>query len=538
MKARSRSLLVNTNPKARLHVICDDDPTDVGRQEGTPPAPPEKTITQLFDAFKSVVEYVKNHDGTFLELERGLIPRVAALGRLLIALYLATRQERLDLGPWLGRDGEKKTFRVKGTPIERTLKTFYGPVVYARTYLLRIRGRGGFHPLDAVLGLTCDGFSGLVMSMAARLSTRVSFEVTTLILKRLLGWSPSTESIERFVLGFGKQAGDYVNVAPSPEGDGEILIIEVDGKATPTATETELRKRRGKRRKEHPSTCTCQRHRGRERRKGTKSKRRKPGDKSKNGRSITLVAMYTLQKGPDGRLHGPINKRIWGTYAPRKAALQWTRAEATRRGFPPDTTKTVEVVVDGEKCLAAGLKTLFPNALYTLDIRHLEEKLWEVGRLLHPKEEARKTWVTEQKRQLYSGSAEKVIVELQRCFEQTSKHGPGTKQRREAVEKLIGYMEPRIDMLQYKDRIEQDLVIASGVIEGACRYVIGERMDCSGMRWIRERAEAMLRLRCLEINDQWDDFFEWTQKQWHQKLLKGDRVQLRTNKLIRLPQAA
>ena len=136
--------------------------------------------------------------------------------------------------------------------------------------------------------------------------------------------------------------------AQAPTDDGEVLIIEVDGKATPTATAAALHKRRGKRHPK-PHACGCARHRGQA--KGAcrgKKKRRQPGDKSNNGRSITLVVMYTLKRSEDGRLHGPINKRVWGSYASRKVMVAWARRQATKRGFPPDTDKRIHIVVDGE----------------------------------------------------------------------------------------------------------------------------------------------------------------------------------------------
>ena len=86
--------------------------------------------------------------------------------------------------------------------------------------------------------------------------------------------------------------------------------------------------------------------------------------KSKNGRRITLVVMYTLKPGDDGRLHGPINKRVWGSYAPRKVLLAWAREQATQRGFPPGTEKRIHIVVDGETCLYDGLSTFFPQATF------------------------------------------------------------------------------------------------------------------------------------------------------------------------------
>jgi hypothetical protein len=118
------------------------------------------------------------------------------------------------------------------------------------------------------------------------------------------------------VLGLGREAAAYVETAPAPQGDFDVLIIEIDGKATPTATIDTLEKRRGKRKTSNQNcSCGCQRHRGKcKRLERGKKKRRKKGDKSKNGRSITLVAMYTLKVGDDGKLHGPINKKIWGSY--------------------------------------------------------------------------------------------------------------------------------------------------------------------------------------------------------------------------------
>lgn len=80
---------------------------------------------------------------------------------------------------------------------------------------------------------------------------------------------------------------------------------------------------------------------------------------------------------------------------------------------------------------------------------------------------------------------------------------------RNAVAKAINYIHPRLDMMSYQTYIEEDLPIASGMVEGAVRYVIGERLDCSGVRWKPERAEALLHLRCIELNGDWDHFYSW-----------------------------
>ncbi len=61
--------------------------------------------------------------------------------------------------------------------------------------------------------------------------------------------------------------------------------------------------------------------------------------------------MYTLKRSADGQLHGPLNKKLYATFAGRKAAALWARAEATKRGFGPETTKRVQIIIDGAKSL-------------------------------------------------------------------------------------------------------------------------------------------------------------------------------------------
>ncbi len=97
--------------------------------------------------------------------------------------------------------------------------------------------------------------------------------------------------MEALVLGMGRDSSAYMEQIDGWSDEGEVLVIEVDGKATPTATVEELEKRRQKRDKK--KSC-CKRHRNKNRRNcRTKKQRRKKGDKSKNGRSITLVVIYT-----------------------------------------------------------------------------------------------------------------------------------------------------------------------------------------------------------------------------------------------------
>jgi len=495
------------------------------------------SIQHIQDQIRSTCEDIihccsQETETTFYQAEQSLQVRISSLACLFLQLFLMSFQERFDYAVWLDKGNY-----YKGGLVARTIKTIYGEVRYWRHYLAR-KGGGGFYPVDACIGLTGDGLSPLVMSLATRLATRVSFTASALLFRCFYGWAPSSEAIQHLIIGMGKDSVAYMEQAHAPTDDGEILIIEVDGKATPTATEDELQKRRGKRRPK-PHACGCARHRGHAKRacRG-KKKRRPPGDKSKNGRSITLVVMYTLKRGDDGRLHGPIHKRVWGSYAPRKVILAWARRQATKRGFPPGTDKRIHSVVDGETCLHDGLAVLFPQATFALDIRHVEERLWKVGRALHgPDPIAVAHWVEAQRELLYTGRAAQLVTGLTTFALTLSARAKRDAAKRKALSELIGSLQKRLSMMAYKDLIEDDMVIASGIVEGAARYVVGERLDCSGMRWIPERAEALLHLRCIELNGEWERFFAWGYQRWQDQMRIGQRVVIRTDQADALPTA-
>ena len=489
-------------------------------------------------AFDEVVRFCETCESPFALFETQLFVFMAVLGRCLIRLFLTARHERLDLQPFC-LDGK---YRPGDDYAERTLKTFYGEVSYGRQYLMSRAGGSGFFPLDVVLGLTSDRLSPWVMQWVARLATRMSFKAAQMVCKAVLHWAPATETIEQVVLGLGRDAAPFMRQLKAPRDDGEVLVIEVDGKCPPTATDAELAKRRGKRKPKHERSCACgcQRHRGKAKRKARGSKkRRKKGDKSKNGKEVTVVVMYTLKRGEDGKLHGPMNKKIWGTFAGRKAGALWARAEATKRGFGPDTTKTVQIVLDGAKGLKHNLEPLFPQAIFTLDVCHVVEKLWALGHHFHAEgSEELKAWVKELKTFVYAGKAKKLVRRLKKLLRGEPKNGPGTKGRRKALANVIGYLAPREKMMRYGEWQAQDLVIASGQVEGAVRHLVGERFDCAGMRWVQAKAEALLHLRCIELNGDWQKFVTWFQRRTQKRLNKGERHKVLTDQPLTLAEAA
>jgi hypothetical protein len=457
--------------------------------------------------------------------ERELIGRIFKLGRLFIALFLCLAHEQTFVPPTLQR-GRSKYKRQRNK--SRLLGTFFGKFRYCRDYLHQENGKGGgYYPLDQRLGLSADGFSHGLLSRAVQLATKMSFVAATKIMLSFVGWSPSTKTIEQATLGLGRYTASWFEKSPPPEEDGEVLVAQIDSKATPTARAEELKKRRGKRRKKR--RLKSARHRGRVRRyQWAPKRRRKKGDKSKNGKMATIVVMYTLRQGldEDGTpiLEGPINRWVYASYAPKRHAFAVARREADKRGFTAESGKLIQIVTDGDEDLARGVDEFFPEAIHTLDVIHAIEYLWRAGTCLFKEGSDELTeWVERQKERLYSGGIWDIILELESEYVAMR---DGSKRRR--LNDIINYLGKRVEMMNYDELIAQDLELASGIVEGAVRFVIAQRFDEGGMRWIKERAESLLQLRCIEINGHWEQFIDFV----HEKIQEESERLSRPQRLL------
>lgn len=444
---------------------------------------------------------------SFMAFETVLKQELDAIGRAATELFLTRAEERVAAASKDGVQCGDRFLRPAPRLQARNLTGRFGVVRYFRTYLRENHAgrRRGFHPLDVALGLSADRFSWNVLSLSARLATKMSFAEAQATTRLFLPNAPSTEVIEQTVLGLGKFTEEWFEKLPAPEGDGEVLVVMIDSKGAPTATEEELRRRRGKRRR-RPAAPSA-RHRGRHRRgRYPKKPRRKKGDKSKNAKMATLIVIYTLRRR-GGLLLGPINRWIYASFAPKEHAFQIARREANKRGFTPESGRLIQLVTDGDNDLDCYAKRYFAEAIHTIDVMHIIEKLWTAGECIYEEgSTALKKWVERQKKRLYGGAAAQIVAELKRQLDATPKTGPGNKGKRERLADVIRYIEKRLDRMNYDDLLAQDLEIGSGAVEGAVKNVIGKRCDHGGMRWIKERVEALIQLRCIEINGHWDAF--------------------------------
>lgn len=489
----------------------------------------EIAVESFAAAVGKVCEQARAKEVTFRAVELEVRDAANAVGRALLVLFLALREEQVMEALPGGRQlGVGRSFR-RAPSIARNLTTLFGVVRYWRTYMREVGSgkRSGYHPLDLSLGLGVDRFSWNVLSRAVRLATELSFARAKHVLGEFIPNAPSTEVLERATLGFGAHAEAFFSSQAAPDDDGEVLIIEIDGKAVPTATESELMKRRGKR--PRGTKTTSPRHRGRKKRaRHPKGPRRKKGDKSKNGKGGTMVVMYTLRRVGTRRLEGPVNRRHYVTFASKRTAFAFARAQADKRGFGPDAGRQVELLTDGDNDLARFGAEYLPHARHTIDAYHVFERLWQAAAVLFVEgSDEAKSWVDEQKHHLFHDDPEAVLLELQRRYELIPKTGPGTKKKRERLAISRTYLAKRVEQIRYGIRTRRDLPIGTGIVEGAIKFILAKRCDHGGMRWIKERVQAVAQLRCIDANGDWNTFVDFVhQRQRTEALLNNTPARL------------
>lgn len=150
-----------------------------------------------------------------------------------------------------------------------------------------------------------------------------------------------------------------------------------------------------------------------------------------------------------------------------------------------------------------------------LDFIHVLEYLWKAAwSLFYTGDPQAETWVAEQAVKILSGKAAQVAAGIRR---RATRFGHSAKERAGADE-AANYLTAKKSYLDYHTALAQGWPIATGVIEGACRHLVKDRMDITGARWGLATAEAILRLRALIINGDFDAYWAFHLQQEHQRI--------------------
>jgi hypothetical protein len=204
----------------------------------------------------------------------------------------------------------------------------------------------------------------------------------------------------------------------------------------------------------------------------------------------------------------PEEKRVW-------ASIEKTPEQVIEQAFEearyrdPACEKTQVALVDGNKpqirILRRTAKEKGVDLTIIVDVIHVIEYLWKAGRAFNPETSPElESWVQHRLLEILRGKAGYVAGGMRRsatlrCL---------TAAARKPVDACARYLLNNSPYLRYDRYISQGLPIATGVIEGACRHLVKDRMAVTGARWSLTGAEAVLRLRALRSSHDFDEY--WT----------------------------
>ena len=458
-----------------------------------------KRLSKARESFEDLVAWVEGpaQQLTLFRAEQEVVRRIFSLGLAVMGLWLAfhapvvvPRSVRCGQGWYAFKD-------LAGDWV----RTRLGVVWAVRPVYERVSGRGPalIAPEDQAIGL-CSGRMTLgVHLLAAWLAARMPFDDVVATQRQFGGYAPSKRSVEGIVDELGPDAARWLEVMPPPEGDGDVLVIEVDAKGSPMIGSAEHRKRCRPHRK-GPQARADRRQR---RRKQARPRRTK-GKRSKNARMANVAVIYTLRRLPDGRLDGPLNKRIIAFFGTKRELFVRAKREALLRGYG---TKESYFLADGDLDLWDLCAEFFPDATPCVDWYHVCEYLWSAGTARHPEGSPRLVrWVHARKGELLDENVDAVLAaidDLRAAVGPRSETTNGAHLRLDAATRFI---ENHRHLLRYGALRDADMDIATGAVEGAINYVIGARLDGSMMRWCPRRAGFVLALRCVQYNGHWDAF--------------------------------
>jgi hypothetical protein len=190
----------------------------------------------------------------------------------------------------------------------------------------------------------------------------------------------------------------------------------------------------------------------------------------------------------------------------KDVVFAWFREQHHQRNA--DASRTVVCLMDGERALWKAQKSYFAGmtVVCILDLFHMLERLWKAAHCFFPENsEEAKAFVSERLRRVLEGDVGRVIGGLRQMG--TKHHLKGAKRRQ--LQKALQYLENNRRYMHYDQYLAAGYPIASGVAEGACRHVVKDRMELTGMRWCTDSAQAMLDVRGMYLGEDWMEFNEY-----------------------------
>ncbi len=408
-----------------------------------------------------------------------------------------------------GSDGVVRTRCREGC--ERTLMSLFGKVVIRRKGY-GTAGVSSLFPLDAQLNLPPDKYSHGLRQRVSQEVAKGSFDAATDSVERTTGGKVPKRQAEELAAEISQ---DFVAFYETRQSQGvectaDPLVMSADGKGI-------VMRKEGLRESTRKAAERAQdKHRT----------RLGPGEKKNRKRMAMVAAVYSVAphvRSAEAIMGGEKaakevrprvrNKRVWASVEREPGVvIDELFAEAQERD--PQQQRPWAMLVDGHedqlKHIRASIKRYGVSVILILDFIHVLEYIWKAAYCFYaPGTEEVQAWVCERALQVLKGHASQVAAGMRRSAT-LRELDPN---QRVAVDDCADYLLKYKHMLRYDEYLSQGLPIATGVIEGACRHLVNDRMDITGARWGLQRAEAVLKLRSLNSSADADLYWDFYKAQ-------------------------
>jgi hypothetical protein len=434
------------------------------------------------------------------EVERGLLAMVMEVGRQALREFVSEKGTGYQGTAMVDGDGNRLRYeRDRGLDY----RSIFGTIRIERAYYHR-PGSSGRFPLDGELNLPERGYSYLVQEFSSKLAVNTSYENAVEIIEAFFPVSVPIRSLESILADLSDDVIRYYEqkAAPKLSVEAVVTVATVDKKGVvirkPEEDESDGKK----------TSCNPD----------------KPGKKKmatvisayatpRHVRSADDIVQEMSREGDSKPRPKPQHKYTCAslTQSAEQTVAHLQRAVNQRL---PQGNELV-CILDGERSLWTLVYQYFPTAFFVLDIFHVLEHLAKAALCFHDEgsPEAR-AFVTERLRMLLMGKAGRVIGGLKQML---TKHDLSGSKGYD-LGRVIGYLERNRQHMRYEICLVKGYPIGSGVIEGACRNLINDRLELTGMSWTPTGAESVIRLRAVHINKDWDSFWKYRRKSERRRL--------------------
>jgi hypothetical protein len=485
---------------------------------------PAQTQTEAFDrsraCFETVVGWLADSESAAMahaEVEARLATDGREVLRQLLQDHLdlrARREERLD--EVIDADGVARASAEAGHG--RSLASVFGEVTVER---IAYRGRGlaNLHPADAALNLPAERHSHGLRRLAALESARGSFDEAVQAIWQATGQRLGKRQVQQLAQAAAVDAdGFYATRTPPATADADVLVLSCDGKGIVMRPQALREPTRTKAAMVSPKLAT----------------RLSKGEKRNRKRMAEVASVYDTTPVPrtpadilpatdQQRRHaraGPTAHGKWllaSVVHDAAAVIGQVFDEATRRD--PTHQRRWVALVDGNTHqldrIHSEARRRGVDVTVVVDFIHVLEYLWRAAWcFFHEGHPAAEQWVRTHAQAVLAGQASQVAAAIQR---QATATRLAPAQRKNA-DTCATYLRNKHPYLDYPQALAQGWPIATGVIEGACRHLVKDRMDRTGARWGLDGAEAILKLRALTSNGDFEDYWAYHLAQEKQRV--------------------